>query len=546
MSVQHQLSAEHELRFEVRAGHSATLTLLDGTAEVFGVELVPGTAYTFRGGANVAVFTWHGARVALAGLGTDAERAAAAAAAAAGMDDGGASSSSSAQSVVIAGESAAQSIAMAYPAEDTPMVAYANLHAMLEARRAAAAARLAAGSGNVAETAGPRVLVCGPTDVGKSSLVAVLLAYAVRVGRRPTLVDLDPGQGALCVPGTLCATPVDRASLSVEGGGGVGGGGTLGSAAAAVAGQGHGNAATTAAPAASVDPVPLCYYLGHASPAENAALARTLTSRLASVVRQRDERDADARVGGIVVNTSGWVDGPEAMALLHHAIAELAIDTVIVLGNDRLHAQLATAYGAAGQAGAVAGGRPAAAVTVMKTRRSEGVVTRDRAARARARSARLRRYFYGAPGAPLSPEPLLVQFGECQIFRCGGKAALTTSAMNPMGQASMLDPHNFSAVGSVNELKGCVLAVLHAPAGFDDEAVTARVAAAAAGGGGEEGAAAAAALPLDQLVLSNVAGFVHVTDVDAEMGTLTLLSPCPGDLPSSYLLAGSVAWLDDN
>jgi polyribonucleotide 5'-hydroxyl-kinase len=543
MSVQHQLSAEHELRFEVRAGHSATLTLLDGTAEVFGVELVPGTAFTFRGGANVAVFTWHGARIALAGLGTDAERAAAL-----GMDDGGASSSSSVSlsssaTQSIGGEGAAQSIVMAYAAEDTPMVSYANLHAMLEARRAAAAARLAAGSGSVAETAGPRVLVCGPTDVGKSSLVAVLLAYAVRVGRRPTLVDLDPGQGALCVPGTLCATPVDRASLSVEGGGGVGGGGTLGNAAAA-AGQG-GNAAHTAEPA-SVDPVPLCYFLGHASPAENVALARTLTSRLASVVRQRDERDPDARVGGIVVNTSGWVDGPDAMALLHHAVAELAIDTVLVLGNDRLHAQLATAYGAAGQAGAVAGGRPAAAVTVMKAPRSEGVVIRDRAARARARSARLRRYFYGAPAAPLSPEPLLVQFGECQIFRCGGKAALTTSAMNPMGQASMLDPHNFSAVGSVNELKGCVLAVLHAPAGFDDEAVAARVAAAAAAGGGEEGAAAAAALPLEQLVLSNVAGFVHVTDVDAEMGTLTLLSPCPGDLPSNYLLAGSVAWLDDN
>ncbi len=44
----------------------------------------------------------------------------------------------------------------------------------------------------------------------------------------------------------------------------------------------------------------------------------------------------------------------------------------------------------------------------------------------------------------------------------------------------------------------------------------------------------------DQLLSSNVAGFVLVTDVDVARGTVTYLSPCAGPLPGRYLLAGSL------
>jgi ATPase subunit of ABC transporter with duplicated ATPase domains len=46
----------------------------------------------------------------------------------------------------------------------------------------------------VEETRGPRVLVVGPTDVGKSTLCRLLVNYAVRSGHTPLLVDLDVGQ----------------------------------------------------------------------------------------------------------------------------------------------------------------------------------------------------------------------------------------------------------------------------------------------------------------------------------------------------------------
>ena len=43
----------------------------------------------------------------------------------------------------------------------------------------------------------PQVMVVGPTDVGKSMLCRLLLNYAVRLGRRPTLVELDVGQSGV-------------------------------------------------------------------------------------------------------------------------------------------------------------------------------------------------------------------------------------------------------------------------------------------------------------------------------------------------------------
>lgn len=37
-------------------------------------------------------------------------------------------------------------------------------------------------------------MICGPVNVGKSTLTKILLNYAVRMGRRPVFVDLDVGQ----------------------------------------------------------------------------------------------------------------------------------------------------------------------------------------------------------------------------------------------------------------------------------------------------------------------------------------------------------------
>lgn len=64
---------------------------------------------------------------------------------------------------------------------------------------------------------GPRVIVVGPTDSGKSTLSRMLLSWAAKLGWKPTFVDLDIGQGAITIPGCIAATPIELPIDPVEG-----------------------------------------------------------------------------------------------------------------------------------------------------------------------------------------------------------------------------------------------------------------------------------------------------------------------------------------
>jgi len=83
------------------------------------------------------------------------------------------------------------------------------------------------------------------------------------------------------------------------------------------------------------------------------------------------------------------------------------------------------------------------------------------------------------------------------------------------------------------DLVNSIVAVLHPPedgAGTDDGVKSQSVA-----GGGQA---------LSGLNVSNAAGFVSIVSVDVENDTLTVLSPCPGMLPSKHLLVGSLKWVE--
>ncbi|KAM4636819.1 polyribonucleotide 5'-hydroxyl-kinase Clp1 [Discoglossus pictus] len=319
-STKFELERETELRLEVEGPAPVRVELVSGLAEVFGTELTRNKKYTFPPGSRAAVFTWHGCTVQLWG-----------------------------------------SPDVAYVSRDTPMLLYLNTHVGLEQMRVQAERE---------GERGPRVLVAGPSDVGKSTLCRLLLNYAVRRGRRPTLVELDVGQGSVSVPGTVGALCVERPADVEEG----------------FSAQ-----------------APLVYHFGSTTPGTNIKLYNKLTSRLAHVFNLRCDSNRRASVSGCLINTCGWVKGSGYQALIHAASA-FEVDVVLVLDQERLYNDLLRDL-------------PHFVRTILLPK-SGGASERSKECRREARDQRVREYFYGPRGS-LYPHAFEVKFSEVRVYKVG-------------------------------------------------------------------------------------------------------------------------------
>ena len=216
-----------------------------------------------------------------------------------------------------------------------------------------------------------------------------------------------------------------------------------------------------------------------------------------------------ASSSGMFVNTMGWVDG-QGYELLLHAIECLKVDTVLVIGHDRLYNQLKNKFAftkknPAEEQAAESGMK----VEIVKVARSDGIVARDASRRKAAREKKIHGYFYG-PTRELNPFSRSVQISQVSVYRVGGGPMAPLSAL-PIGTANRdaSDRTKVQKISVQRDLTHSVLAVSHAK---DPE----------------------------DILSSNVAGFIHVTEVDVQRGSMTYLSPSPTALPSNILVAGTV------
>jgi polyribonucleotide 5'-hydroxyl-kinase len=176
------------------------------------------------------------------------------------------------------------------------MLEYANLHFALESMRQEFKAT---------GRDGPRVLILGPEDAGKTSLAKILTSYAIKMGQQPIVVNLDPTEGMLSVPGSLTATAF-RSMIDVE--------------------EGWGSS-----PMSGPSPVPvklpLVYFYQSPSPLElDGSIYKPIVTRLALSVTARMAEDDDAREAGIIVDTPGILSQGKAVALgiIHHIVTEFS------------------------------------------------------------------------------------------------------------------------------------------------------------------------------------------------------------------------------
>ncbi|KAL5140367.1 Protein CLP1 [Glycine soja] len=452
-----KLERESELRIEVGNDAPLRLRLLNGTAEIFGTELPPEIWLNFPPRLKFAVFTWYGATIEMDGA-TETD----------------------------------------YTADETPMVSYVNVHAVLDGRRSRAKAsspddsvssqvvdwmvdikeisdnssscghncghRFSENLDAAAEI-GPRVIVVGPTDSGKSTLSRMLLSWAAKQGWKPTFVDLDIGQGSITIPGCIAATPIEMPIDPVEG---------------------------------IPLEMPLVYFYGHATPSNNVELYKVLVKELAGMIERQFTGNAESRASGMVINTMGWIEGV-GYDLLLHAIRTFKANVVLVLGQEKLCSMLKDVL------------KSEPKVDVVKLQRSGGVVSRNAKVRQKARSYRIREYFYGLSN-DLSPHSNIANFSDLFVYRVGGGPQAPRSAL-PIGAEPAADPTRVVPVNINRDLLHLVLAV-----SFAKEP--------------------------DEIISSNVAGFIYVTDIDIQRKKITYLAPSAGELPSKYLIMGSLTWLE--
>jgi len=219
-------------------------------------------------------------------------------------------------------------------------------------------------------------------------------------------------------------------------------------------------------------------------------------TNIAADINQKMEKNDDARCGGLIINTCGWVDGL-GYELLQYAITALSANIVLVIDHERLYNDLFKEFGKN--------------IKVLKLAKSGGVVTRDPQYRRKTRMNRIREYFYGIPG-DLCPHSTVVDFKDVVIYKVGGGPLAPQSAL-PIGAQSTVDPVRLVEIIPSSEIVHSILGVVHSKS--------------------------------PELILSsNLAGFLYVTEVNFERQKITFLAPSPGPLPSKYLVLGSLKWLE--
>ncbi|KZT61554.1 cleavage/polyadenylation factor ia subunit Clp1p [Calocera cornea HHB12733] len=474
------LNPKTELRFELDPGETITLRLVSGRAELFGAELPRERAYHFTAECKAAVFTWHGCTLEVTGHASTE-----------------------------------------YVAEETPMVSYANCHAVLEQMRVRSSIIRRSNPTASSEAVPPRVLVLGAENSGKTTLCKILLNYALRAGQgwSPLVVNLNTWDGAWTVPGTISASHLSSPVVTTT------------------ADNPYGSTATSAPGTLSSSALlPLVFWFGHVEPKQNLDYMGHLIHTLALKVEQHSQDYAEFASSGLFIDTppafahpsqsSG--QGTDKYALVTACVEAFHVNTLIVMGNEKLTVEMQKRYGD--------GTRQ---ISVVKVPRSGGVVEIDTACRRRLLSHQLRSYFYGArhsdrkegeedgdfdPESALAPTSSVVSFNDLRIYRVGEESLAPSSAL-PIGasravstiQPVLVDPS--SPMQQSRLLNGVLALLAPLPANViqDD-------------------------LDLAQLLDRNVSGFLVITAVDQEQKTLTVLAPSAASLEGRVAMLGSIEW----
>ncbi|KAH6588784.1 hypothetical protein BASA50_010490 [Batrachochytrium salamandrivorans] len=373
-------------------------------------------------------------------------------------------------------------VAVEYIGYETPMQSYLNVHLALEGLRDAASR-----SGEN----GPRVIIVGQADSGKTALSKILINYAAKQSRSALFVDLDPSQGTISLPGTLGAMIVARPLDCEEDFG---------------------------APLTVAGTTPLVYYHGHTTPLEKITLYNAIVKKLSSVANLKLE-SPDHKASGLIADSPSQFADPAGFEHLNHAITSFQVNVILVIGHERLYSDLLRKYSS----------NPG--MTVVKLNKSGGAVTRDKDIRRKLQMQRVKEYFYGTHKNGIMPFSQTVPFSGVVVRRVGEGIQAPSSAL-PLGMERKEYDTKYVKVEPGDILLHSILALSHAllPGAVGADDVVAKI-----------------YTPEEEsltLLESNIAGFIYISEVEDERRKMTVLAPSPGKIPKQFLIMGTLKWMD--
>lgn len=495
----------NELRFELESPSDAiSITLVSGSAEIFGFELVRGATYGFAHEQRGAVWA-----AGVSGEGAELE--------------------------------ATGNLDSVYVASESSMPTYLNLHLSLSRLRQLSRPSSFSVTRDLSqpddEVPPPRVLVIGERGAGKSSLIKMLTNWRNREARatlaKPgqqtaglTVVNLDPSDGVWTVPGTLglvsTSSIVPTTTPATPFGTSFSSGPPVPFPPSAAPTSSSADQSVPYVPAVNVDAYaplvnPLVYFYGHLSTNTNVPHYELLIKSVAAAVKRKiDEGGIHSWKSGYLIDTPGeWAEKKGGgWDKVKTAVREFEVNVLLVLGSERLYVEMSKLL------------NTNKSVTVVRVPKSDGASDLDLATLSRIQSAQIKSYFYGGPALSqgvLSPFSIIVKFDDVRICRVGEAAgAHAPSSALPLGATRLtrdteLVPIDLTGSRAASEVLNRILAVPQAEEGDEGE---------------------------EKVVKGPVGGFVWVSALDQAKKKITLLSPLPGRLPRKTLILGSLDWVD--
>lgn len=253
---------------------------------------------------------------------------------------------------------------------------------------------------------------------------------------------------------------------------------------------------------------PLIYNFGHHLPSANIKMFTIISEQIAKMAHKRAEVDNKVRIAGTIIDTHAW-DDETSFDLLKQHVQMFHADAILVVGQERLYNEVKTHFE-----------NITSTVKVIKLSKSEGVVSRDKNLRRQMQMKRIREYFYGTPKLQLSPYSSSVSFTDISVRRIGKSDMAPDSAL-PIGAQRIVDETELLQIPVGDTLLHTVLAVSNAEI-------------------------PANAITQDEVILpvTNLAGFIYVSEVDERKKRLKILCPNPGTLPKRYLWLGNLSWAE--